>query len=392
MKIESLKIRNYKVFRDVEIKDISNLAVFLGKNGVGKTTFFDVFGFLHDCLGSNVKAALAKRGGFREVISREQEGDIEIEIKFRPSEDEPLITYEIAIGLDETQKAVVKKEILRFRRGQKGAPWKILDFAYGEGVAAAGTLNSYEDVNLATRKPQKLDSPDILAIKGLGQFKEFEAVSTFRRLIEDWYVADFRIDAARERQEASYSEQLSRTGDNLSAVTKYIYDNYPDRFRLIIDKMQQRVPGIERVEAQETQDGYIVLRFQDGKFKNPFSSKFVSDGTIKMFTYLVLLNDPSQHALLCVEEPENQLYPELLEELAEEFRIYANTGGQVFVSTHSPDFLNAISLDEIFYFEKKDGFTTIHKASDNVLAKSLYDAGDLPGSLWKQGLLTEGQA
>ena len=75
-----------------------------------------------------------------------------------------------------------------------------------------------------------------------------------------------------------------------------------------------------------------------------------------MFTYLVLLNDPSQHALLCVEEPENQLYPELLEELAEEFRIYANTGGQVFVSTHSPDFLNAIALDEIFYFEKKDFF------------------------------------
>lgn len=389
MKIESLKIHNYKVFRDVEIKDISNLAVFLGKNGVGKTTFFDVFGFLHDCLGSNVKAALAKRGGFREVISREQTGDIEIEIKFRPSDNEPLITYEIAIGLDEKQKAVVKKEILRFRRGQKGAPWKILDFAYGEGVAAAGTLNSYEDVNLATRKSQKLDSPDILAIKGLGQFKEFEAVSTFRRLIEDWYVADFRIDAARERQEASYSEQLSRTGDNLSAVTKYIYDNYPERFQQIIEKMQQRVPGIERVEAQETQDGYIVLRFQDGKFKNPFSSKFVSDGTIKMFTYLVLLNDPSQHALLCVEEPENQLYPELLEQLAEEFRLYANEGGQVFVSTHSPDFLNAIFLDEIFYFEKKDGFTTIRKASDNELAKVLYEAGDLPGALWKQGLLTE---
>lgn len=389
MKIESLKIRNYKVFRDVEIKDISNLAVFLGKNGVGKTTFFDVFGFLHDCLGSNVKTALAKRGGFREVISRDQTGDIEIEIKFRPSENEPLITYEIAIGLDDKQKAVVKKEILRFRRGQKGAPWKILDFAYGEGVAAEGTLNSYEDVNLATRKSQKLDSPDILAIKGLGQFKEFEAVSTFRRLIEDWYVADFRIDSARERQEASYSEQLSRTGDNLSVVTKYIYDNYPERFEQIIKKMQQRVPGIEHVEAQETQDGYIVLRFQDGKFKNPFSSKFVSDGTIKMFTYLVLLNDPSQHALLCVEEPENQLYPELLEELAEEFRMYANEGGQVFVSTHSPDFLNAIFLDEIFYFEKKDGFTTIHKASENALAKALYEAGDLPGALWKQGLLTE---
>lgn len=206
MKIESLHIKNYRVFRDVEVKDIPNMAVFLGKNGSGKTTFFDVFGFLHDCLNSNVKSALAKRGGFREVVSREQQGEIEFAIKFRPSEKEPLITYEIAIGVDEKNRAVVKKEVLRFRRGQKGSPWKVLDFSYGEGIAAEGTLNTYEDVSLATRKRQKLDSPDILAIKGLGQFKEFEAVSAFRRLIEDWYVADFRIDAARERQEALYSE------------------------------------------------------------------------------------------------------------------------------------------------------------------------------------------
>ena len=388
MKIESLEIHNYKVFRNVTIKDLPNMAVFLGKNGVGKTTFFDVFGFLHDCLNSNVKAALAKRGGFKEVLSRDQSGDISFVIKFRPSKDEPLITYELSIGLDEQNKAVVKKEILRFRRGQKGAPWKVLEFYSGEGLAAEGKLNSYEDVNLTTRKRQKLDSPDILAIKGLGQFKEFEAISTFRKLIEDWYVADFRIDAARERQEAGYSEQLSRNGDNLSAVTKYIYDNHPEVFRVIIEKMKERVPGIESVEAQETEDGYVVLRFQDGEFKIPFSAKFVSDGTIKMFTYLVLLNDPEQHALLCVEEPENQLYPELLEELAEEFRIYANTGGQVFVSTHSPDFLNSVRLEEIYILEKENGFTEIHKASDNPLAASLVKAGDLPGALWKQGLLT----
>ena len=388
MKIESLEIHNYKVFRNVTIKDLPNMAVFLGKNGVGKTTFFDVFGFLHDCLNSNVKAALAKRGGFKEVLSRDQSGDISFVIKFRPSKDEPLITYELSIGLDEQNKAVVKKEILRFRRGQKGAPWKVLEFYSGEGLAAEGKLNSYEDVNLTTRKRQKLDSPDILAIKGLGQFKEFEAISTFRKLIEDWYVADFRIDAARERQEAGYSEQLSRNGDNLSAVTKYIYDNHPEVFRVIIEKMKERVPGIESVEAQETEDGYVVLRFQDGKFKNPFSAKFVSDGTIKMFTYLVLLHDPEQHALLCIEEPENQLYPELLEELAEEFRIYANTGGQVFVSTHAPDFLNSVRLEEIYILEKENGFTEIHKASDNPLAASLVKAGDLPGALWKQGLLT----
>lgn len=388
MQIESIKIHNYKVLKDVEVKDISNMAVFLGKNGVGKTTFFDVFGFLHDCLIGNVKTALARRGGFNEVISRNQEGTIDFEIKFRAKETEPLITYQLSIGLDERKFPVVSSEILKFRRGSKGQPWKVLDFKNGEGIAIEGVLNTNEDVTNAIRKSQKLDSPDILAIKGLGQFKEFEAVATFRRLIEDWYVADFKVDAARERNESVYGEDLTRTGDNLSIVTKYIYDNYPENFQKIIKSMKERISGVDDIQAKETDDGYIVLKFQNGEFKNPFSAKFVSDGTIKMFTYLVLLNSPMKHALLCIEEPENQLYPELLEELAEEFRLYALNGGQVFVSTHSPDFLNAIDANEVFYFEKKNGFTQIKKATENELFMNCIEQGDLPGSLWKQGILT----
>ena len=389
MRIESIKIKNYRTFQDVEVKDIPNMAVFLGMNGVGKTTFFDVFGFLHDALQSNVRAALAKRGGFNEVISRGQEGDIEFEIKFRPSEDEPLITYELSICLMEDKKPAIKKEIMRFRRGQHGAPWKILEFSFGEGVAATGDLVKYEDVRLATRDRQGLDSPDILAIKGLGQFKEFIAVSQLRRLIEDWYVSDFHIEEARGTKDAGYSERLSTSGDNLALVAKYIYDNHRDVFDKILNAMERRVPGVSKVEAQETADGRIVLRFQDGNFKDPFVSRFVSDGTIKMFTYLMLLNDPEKHALLCVEEPENQLYPNLLIELAEEFRAYADEGGQVFISTHSPDFLNAVELDELFCLVKKNGYTKIYKASESKTIKTLYEAGDHLGQLWRQELLIE---
>lgn len=389
MRIESIRIRNYRVFQDVEVEAIPNMAIFLGMNGVGKTTFFDVFGFLHDALQSNIRAALAKRGGFQEVLSRGQEGDIEFEIKFRPSVDEPIITYQLSICLLENKKPAIKKEVMRFRRGQTGAPWKVLEFAFGEGVAADGELVKYEDVRLAERSPQKLDSPDILAIKGLGQFKEFIAVSQLRRLIEDWYVSDFHIEDARGVKDAGYSDRISTSGDNLALVAKYMYDNHHDLFEEILAVMEKRVPGVSKVEAQETADGRIVLRFQDGNFKDPFVARFVSDGTIKMFTYLVLLKDPEKHALLCVEEPENQLYPALLMELAEEFRLYAEEGGQVFISTHSPDFLNAVRLEELFCLVKENGYTKIYKASENALIKELYEAGDLPGQLWRQGILVE---
>lgn len=389
MKIETIKIRNYRVFQDVAVEDIPNMAVFLGMNGAGKTTFFDVFGFLHDALQTNIRAALARRGGFSEVISRGQEGDIEFEIKFRPSLDEPIITYQLVICLMPDRKPAIKKEVMRFRRGQTGAPWKVLDFSYGEGVAADGELTEYKDVRLAERSPQKLDSPDILAIKGLGQFKEFIAVSQLRRLIEDWYVSDFHIEEARGTKDAGYSERVSTSGDNLALVAKYMYDNHREIFDEILKAMERRVPGISKVEAQETEDGRIILRFQDGNFKDPFVSRFVSDGTIKMFTYLILLNDPEKHALLCVEEPENQLYPQLLFELAEEFRMYSEEGGQVFISTHSPDFLNAVRLEELYCLVKQDGYTKIYRASDCEVIRELWEAGDLLGQLWRQGLLLE---
>ncbi|MBC6678779.1 AAA family ATPase [Zhenpiania hominis] len=390
MKIEAIKIKNYRVFQDVKVENIPNMAVFLGMNGTGKTTFFDVFGFLHDALQTNIRAALAKRGGFREVLSRGQTGDIEFEIKFRPSEDEPLITYQLAICLNDKRQPAIKKEILRLRRGQSGAPWKVLEFSFGEGRAAEGEINTYEDIRLAERSRQQLDSPDILAIKGLGQFKEFVAVAELRRLIEDWYVSDFHVDEARDVREAGYSERVSTSGDNLALVAKYLYDNHREIFSDILTKMEQRVPGVKKVQAQETEDGRIVLRFQDGSFKDPFVSRFVSDGTIKMFTYLVLLNDPEKHALLCVEEPENQLYPRLLEELAEEFRIYSVLGGQVFISTHSPDFLNAVELEELYCLIKENGYTKIYKAAEDEQIRRLWEAGDLLGDLWRQDLLSDG--
>jgi predicted ATPase len=149
--------------------------------------------------------------------------------------------------------------------------------------------------------------------------------------------------------------------------------------------MSAHVPGIKTVQAKDTEDGRIVLQFHDGSFNEPFIGRFVSDGTIKMFAYLLLLHDPKPHPLMCIEEPENQLYPALLAELAEELRDYANRGGQVFVSSHSPDLLNAATPSEVFWLEKKHGYTTVHHASDNEQIVSLVAEGDELGSLWNQG-------
>lgn len=104
-----------------------------------------------------------------------------------------------------------------------------------------------------------------------------------------------------------------------------------------------------------------------------------------MLAYLTLLYDPAPHPLLCVEEPENQLHPRLLEELAEEFRAYAVRGGQVLVSTHAPDFLNATNLEEVFWLQKTSGYTEIKRAEDDEQIKQYMQNGAKMGHLWTEG-------
>ena len=123
-----------------------------------------------------------------------------------------------------------------------------------------------------------------------------------------------------------------------------------------------------------------------GFLKDPFIDRYVSDGTLKMFAYLVLLNDPYAHPLLCVEEPENQLYPDVLSELAEEFAAYADRGGQVFVSTHSPDFLNAVEIENVFQLKKgEDGYAFINRACEDRQLDAYMKDGARMGELWKEG-------
>jgi predicted ATPase len=387
MQITQITLKNFRAFQDVEMRDIPRFAVLVGANGTGKSTLFQVFGFLRDAMTTNVSTALAKLGGSRgidEVRSRGSQGDIEIELKFRPEPTGRLVTYSLCIG-EEDGRPVVNREVLKYRRGSRGKPWHYLDFSKGRGTAVTNEIEEVEEEDELNREEQVLKSPDLLAIKGLAQFERFPAVVALGDLIERWHISDFHISRARPEQEAGYAEHLSREGENLSLVIEYLHKRHNNVFEKIIEKLKSRVPGISKVESKQTEEGRILLKFQDGAFEDPFLARYVSDGTIKMLAYLTLLYDPEPHPLLCVEEPENQLYPSLLLELGEEFREYSRRGGQVFVSSHSPDFLNGIELDEVFWLQKIDGYTKIKRARDDAQIAAYMAEGDQMGYLWKQG-------
>ena len=154
----------------------------------------------------------------------------------------------------------------------------------------------------------------------------------------------------------------------------------------MLKKIAEKIPGIHKIDTERTNDGRLLLRFNDKGFQEPFYAQQVSDGTLKVFAYLLLLEDPSPPPFLCIEEPENGLYHKLLETLANEFREHASGrrgSSQVFVTTHQPYFVDALEPQEVWILEKgEDGFSTIRRASDDPIVNNMVEEGLPLGSLW----------
>ena len=414
-KIEGFRVRNFKVLKDVTLgrlrkpqkkKPLSAMTAVIGKNGVGKSALFDAFGFLADALKSGVEEACDQRGrgGFKRLRSQGEIDPIEFEVYYRESSKARPITYEIAIQADESRHPYVQRERLTQRmEGQRGGlPMYFLLLSNGIGLAWKGErtgrqfdedmeqLDSDGFRRLRTFDESseliELEDRRKLGIATLGALKQHPRISDFRRFIEGWYLSYFTPDAARSLPLAGPQQHLNIHGDNLGNVVQFMEREHPGRFKAILNKITDKIPGIDRIDTERTIDGRLLLRFNDKGFQDPFYAQQVSDGTLKVFAYLLLLEDPTPHPFLCIEEPENGLYHKLLEMLANEFRKHASRGrsrSQVFVTTHQPYFVDALAPEEVWILEKgTDGFATIRRASDDPIVNNMVAEGLPLGGLW----------
>lgn len=417
--IEGIRIQNFRALKDVKLGKLWNeqgtepltpMTVVIGKNGAGKSSLFDAFGFLADCLKNGVEEAcdMNKRGGYERIHSKGQDGPISFEIYYRETRIERPITYELVIEKDKTDRPYVLRERLRQRRrgASSGWPFSFLILNSGKGIVwkgdALGTQiqenapivsveSLFDEVGKNATESKdtewvELEDNRKLGIATLGSLKQHPRISKFRKFVEGWYLSYFTPDSARSLPMAGPQKQLNVHGDNLSNVVQFMEREHRDSFKKVLQQIASKIPGIENIDTEPTEDKRLLLRFYAKGFDKPFYAQQMSDGTLKIFTYLLLLASPNPTPFICIEEPENGLYHKLLETLASEFREYANgkkNSSQIFVTTHQPYFVDNLAPQEVWILEKgHDGFSSIYRASSDKIIQNLVEEGLPLGSLW----------
>jgi len=387
--IEGIHIKNYRSLKNVSLgktsqplsmaKPLPHFMTFIGPNGCGKSTLMDTFEFIRDCLTMGVEPACDKphRGGFERLHTRGQQGPIGFEINYRL--DEIPISYQLEIENDKNGNPVVVREALIENNPDKIDKTKAFFLKLEEQKGYVLPFKTKEKIEV------ELDDPQRLGIATLGNLAEHPHIIALRQVLESWYLSYFVPDLARGLPIAGAEKHLNRSGDNLANYMQFMQRQYPQRFDEVLQQMSRKIPGIEQIRVKKTEDGRLLLQFNDRGYLDPFYAQDMSDGTLKLFAYLLLLQDPEPHALIGIEEPENGLHHQLLEPLALEIKHVTKQakGPQIILTTHSPYLIDALQPKDVWIIEKNDqGFSSITCATHIQSINELQAEGIPMGSLW----------
>ena len=250
-RIEGIRIKNYRVLKDITlgmpwtsrgIQPLTPMTAVIGKNGVGKSSLFDAFGLLSDCLKLGVEEACDARGrgGFERIRTQGSIEPIEFEVQYREETGAWDITYRLAIDLDVVGRPYVAHETFhQFVTGESdGQILTFLAVFEGRGLVWRGATEGrqFDNDGFDVKALQKLAEGELsreseyielentrrLGIATLGALKQHPRIASFCHFIEGWYLSYFTPDAARSLPLAGPQRRLNAHGDNLGNVVQFM--------------------------------------------------------------------------------------------------------------------------------------------------------------------------
>ena len=350
---------------DLSPYDLTPLTVLTGASGLGKSTVLDIFAFLADCLQEGIEPAFAKRGGYEAVCTQGAEGPISIGLVFRACAEPRPLTY--ALNISKGVGGIhVESEALIYRGTQHGATSQPLLF-FQNGSKSTRHVASWHGVtSLGLEKIRRTDAKH-LGLAEIGLIEDIPDVPQLKMHLEGFHYSCFRPNNAVG---LSPIPQKNPRDLRLATEFKRMLEKHRFEFQGILDVIAGRIPRMEKIYYEETESGRTILYFKDRRFPAPFAAHQVSEGLLRLFTHLLLLEDSIPSSLLAIEEPDTYLDATQIKDFARTVRNHVSEvgGTQFFLTTHNPLLVDQMDPTDVWILqEDRDGSPKVTRAYDELI-------------------------
>jgi len=391
--ISSLSIHGFKSFKSLQDFSLRPLNVLIGPNRSGKTNFLDFWDLLSQAGKQQLPNAINKRGGIGSVISWNQIASLKFELDFEargPFAPENGIRYSVNLAKQQLTYSVANERLAQ-NPNKAGLQNSRLIISSGAGIIYKHKGGKNE------RQKVRLDSAMDLAITQIRDASAYPALDKLRRYLANIVVQrPFNTDdnsPMRNAQHIGVREtevpptRLSRGGDNLTNVLYFMNNDpqYQDYYEEYLLTLQRAFPSCEKlIFPADAAQGKTIVAWKDHHLSNrPMTANLLSDGTLRFMCLLAALYDPEPPSVLCIDEPEVSLHPQLVRLLASVLQ-EASERMQIIVATHSPELISYLeNADDVVVVEAEEGWSTLKRLSQSELQHWLENYS--LGELWMTG-------
>lgn len=371
--IESVHIRGFRSLADVKISGLPSAAVLIGANGSGKSNIMRFFEMLSWMLRARrLGEFIARQGGADDQLFGGNRVTPRMEAEIAINTDMGKNEYGFKLSHAHPDRFFFSEEAFRFssRDYQTEAPWQYLDSGHSEAkiVEASQPSGNYDtDVNPTTASV----IVNLLRNCSMYQFGDTSGASAFKN---NWQVSE--------------SHQLRSHGGNLAAVLHRLERQDIRRYELICKQISRILPGFDRFVIEEDY-GKVLLRWKAKYSDKIFGPHLTSDGSLRFFALVTLLNLPAEMLpnVILLDEPELGLHPAAIAIVGGMIRSLSQEK-QVIMATQSPLLVDSFSLDEVFVLDLDKGKTKCRRLDADAYKLWLED-NFTPGELWQKNLFGE---
>ncbi len=394
--LRSMSLKNFLSYgpggAEIELRPLN---VLIGANGSGKSNLIEALGLLralpHDFLepvrkgggiaewlwkgdkASEVAEISVQINGFEFIVGGRTPAALNHSLSFAGVGQRTQIVDEMIENLEARGRANIPRYFYRYRQGQ---PRVLARTAFPGGEQASEQEIAISDFNPAQSILSQRTDPNVYpTLNHLA--KQYGRI----RLYTEWNLG--RFTAPRQPQNADLPQEfLAEDMSNLALVLNDLL-NRPDAKRVILDRLRQFYDRTEDITTKVF-GGTVQTYLQEAGLRSSVPASRLSDGTLRYLCLLAVLCHPDPPPLICIEEPELGIHPDMLSTIAE-LLVDASTRTQVVVTTHSDLLITALEdvPEAVIVCERDDAGSRLRRLENGPLQKWLkrYSLGEL----WRMG-------